>query len=84
MPSGREQRILAMLILIRKKDKSHARPCSMEHHLAALHTLSAPWQQDGAELGAKPMRRVLSRQAVLAQDQSRGMFSEQTRFVPFR
>lgn len=32
------------------------------------------------------MRRVLGRQVVLAlaQDQSRGMFSEQTGFVPFR
>lgn len=51
-PSRRVKLILAMLILIRKKkDKSRVRPRSMEHHLAALHMLSTPWQQDGAELG---------------------------------
>lgn len=52
-PSSRATLILAMFILIRKKkkDKSHVCPRSMEHHLAALHMLSTPWQQDGAELG---------------------------------
>lgn len=62
MPGGREKLLLEILILIRRKGKSHAcpRPGCAQHS----------WQQEGAEV----VQQIPSRHE--GQDQSQGMFSK--------